>query len=357
MSLFDKWHIADPPPDHEDQAAAAFLRRRSGNWSADDQAANEARLAENPTFADAVLRVERAWRITGDHAAAPELMALRQLALSRACRASARRWLSPGGRLQRRWLGAAAIAAIAIALGMVLQRSPSGYGSATYQTGIGEQRVVELPDNSRIALDVVTCLRVRYSVDARVVELAEGRAQFSVARDPKRPFRVEAGANTILAIGTSFTVEYVDKEIHVALLEGKVAVSIATTPTKPAAAQDTRAPQAPIQARTFELTSGEALWVRPDGQTVVTPCADLEAATAWRQGKIIFRGEPLGEAVRRLNRYSRFQLEIEDARLMEVLVSGVFEAGDTPAFVEAVQLYLPVTADYSQPGVVHLRPR
>jgi transmembrane sensor len=337
MAPSDKRPIVEQAPDLEVQASEAFLRRRSGKWNAEDQADYESRLAEDPLFLDAAERVERAWQATGEHGAAPELMAYREQALARARRASARRWLNPDGRWQRRWRMAAAIAGVALVLGIAVQLSPYGYRPGTYRTGIGEQRVAELADHSRIALDAKTELRVRYSVDARVVELAEGQAQFTVARDPQRPFRVEAGGASIVAIGTSFTVEYVDREMQVALLEGRVAVNVGD------AGQPT------------ELSAGEAMRIGADGQATVIPNADLEAATAWRQGKVIFRGEPLGEAVQRLNRYSRLQLAIDDPRLAGIVVSGVFEAGDTPAFAEAVQSYLPVTADYSEPGVVRLQ--
>src|SRR5260370_8546183 len=81
-----------------------------------------------------------------------------------------------------------------------------------------------MEDHSRIALDTATRLKVRYTDDARIVQLQEGQAQFSVAKDRARPFKVLAGDRTIIAIGTVFTVEYVDRKVHVAMMEGKVAV-------------------------------------------------------------------------------------------------------------------------------------
>jgi ferric-dicitrate binding protein FerR (iron transport regulator) len=52
----------------------------------------------------------------------------------------------------------------------------------------------------------------------------------------------------------------------------------------------------------IELTAGEEARISPDGRATVTPKADIEAATAWRGGKVIFRAERLGDAIRRLNR-------------------------------------------------------
>jgi transmembrane sensor len=59
--------------------------------------------------------------------------------------------------------------------------------------------------------------------------------------------------------------------------------------------------------------------------------------------------------VRRLNRYSSVQIEISDPALASMQVSGVFETGDVQAFIDAVQSYLPVSADTSRSGTIRLR--
>ncbi len=329
-------------PDAVDRAVERFLRRRSEHWADGDHAALVARLQEEPAEAQVLRRVERAWQAVGNYADSPELMVLREQALTRARRANARRWLAPAGPMRRRWAVASLVAIVL--LGVVWQLSPYGMLRGVYRTDIGEQRIVELDDRSTVALDARTRLRVRYSADARSVEITQGQAQFSVAKDPSRPFKVIAGDHTIVALGTVFTVEYVDREVQVAMLEGRVAVFA------PPARERSRSAAMPI-----ELAVGEALRVRQDGRTSVTPHADLAAATAWRKGQVIFHDEPLAEAVRRLNRYSRVQIEVTDPALAQLSISGLFETGDTRAFADALQSYLPVTADYSDPDVIELR--
>jgi len=103
-----------------------------------------------------------------------------------------------------------------------------------------------------------------------------------------------------------------------------------------------------------ELSAGEELEVSQDRRVTVTPKADLEAATAWRNGKVIFRAEPLADAMQRMNRYSRVQLEVVDPALAAEPVSGVFEAGDTQGFIAGVQLALPVVATYRDTNTVRL---
>lgn len=224
----------------------------------------------------------------------------------------------------------------------------SDYGPFTdsYRTGIGEQRVIELEDHSKVTLDAKTKLRVRFSRDARVIEMSEGQAQFSVAKDATRPFKVIAGEHAVVALGTVFTVEYLDNEFSVAMLEGRVAITGVDAPLPRMAAP-----------KPLEISAGEALQVSNAGAVTVIPKADLSAATAWRQGRVIFHDEPLGSAVRRINRYSKVQVQVDDAELAQVSVSGVFEVGDTRAFAQAVQSYLPVSADYSDPNTILLSPK
>jgi transmembrane sensor len=355
MSVRDRSSPVGPSPDEDELAAQAFTRRSLGQWSDEEEFELQLKLEQDPVYADAFRRIERSWGAVGQHATSAELMAMREQAISCARRTSARRWLGDETKRQRIVRVAAAVGAMAIALTAAYQLAPFGYRPGEYKTDIGEQRLVELEDHSRVSLDATTRLRLRYSKDARVVELLHGQAQFSVAKDPARPFKVVAGEHTVIAIGTVFTVEYVDKAISVAMLEGKVAIvpqgdssrSVSIAATAPRSSEGT--------SGIIELEAGEALQVQRSGRATIDRKADLEAATAWQEGKIIFHQEPLSEAVRRINRYSRLQIEVADPALASMQVSGVFEAGNAPAFVAAVQAYLPATADYPSPDLVRLR--
>lgn len=348
------------PRTREDDASDTYFQRLHGQWTPSDQTAFELRLEKDPEYADAYRRVDDSWAALERHAEAPELMAYREEALSFVRRANARRWLKPNLYAQGRWPNfqwktAAAVAGVAVLLATVWQFSPYGYKPGQYRTGIGEQRMVELADHSRIALDAATTIQVRFSSDGRVVQLKEGQAQFMVAHDPTRPFKVQVGDQTVVALGTIFTVEYVDHKVHVAMMEGRVAYvpQQSSIPSPPSGGASNPTPV----SSAIELSAGEELHVARNGHTIVTRKADLEAATAWREGKVIFRTETLSEAARRLNRYSQVQIEIDESVLAAKHINGVFEAGDTQGFITAVQRYWPVKADYSDRGTVRLSPK
>jgi transmembrane sensor len=353
MSPSDPKQPFEYESDAEERAAAEFVRgeNRFDKYSVRD--------SEDPSLGAAREKIERVWKGVGQNSNRPEFLVLREQALSRARRANQRRWSLPWTNSQKSWGIAASIVGISIAAGLALQISPYGYRPGVYQTGIGEQRTIELNDGSHIALDSNTRIRATLTADARTIELTRGQAQFNVVHDPTRPFKVMVDGHTIVDVGTVFTVEYIDQTVQVALIEGKVAVltpeanskDAADMPSMPASKLAATAPS----AHAIELSAGEELRFAQNGTATVTTKADIHAATAWREGKMIFHSEPLAQAVRRLNRYSKVQLQIDGAELASMSVSGIFDAGDSRAFADAVEAYLPVTADYSQIDVIKLK--
>ena len=345
-------------PTLEDDASSAFVQRLHGDWNEEDQRALDSRLRNDPHFADAYRRVAQSWDSLEEHAEAPQLLAHRQAALTIARGIGARSWLGSIQSSPRRWRLAAAIVGAALVGALVWQLSPYGYRPGEYRTGIGEQRIVELSDHSRIVLDAASRIRVRFSDQRRIVELQSGQAQFYVTRNPARPFEVQAAGDTIVDLGTVFTVDLTDHQVSIAILEGQVAV----TPWHPSALPSVTSPlpssittpAAPSGNGVIDLSAGQELQLSRDGQSTLIPHADLDAATAWREGTVIFRNTPLSEAVRRMNRYSSVQLHIEGNRLENEQINGVFQAGDTRGFIEAIQRYLPVAPEYTDGGNVVL---
>jgi len=60
-------------------------------------------------------------------------------------------------------------------------------------------------------------------------------------------------------------------------------------------------------------------------------------ALAWAEHKIVFKHRPLGEVASEFNRYGSASVDIEDADLRALPVSGMFDAGDTDSFVAFLQ--------------------
>jgi transmembrane sensor len=302
-----------------DEAAAGWAARRLGG-GAFDPADFERWLARDPAHGEAYDRAEAAWRLIGEAAGDDDLLVLRREALARA-----RAWRAKPVWRDRRLLAGALVAAIAAPAGGLWWLRGRGEQDELIQTALGEQRTLTLSDGSRVTLDALTVMRVRYTASSRAIDLVAGRAYFEVAKDTSRPLRVRAGPRTVTAVGTAFSVRREPRETTVVLAEGKVAVSDHES------------------AVTLAMLRPGQSMVLVDGMRAGVPLeVDLDRAEAWRKGQVVFEDVGLADAAAEMNHYSTLQIVVADAHLRRLRISGTFHAGDSRAFVEAVQAYFPV---------------
>lgn len=218
----------------------------------------------------------------------------------------------------------------------------------TIATHRAERRVIALDDGSRLVLDADTRLRVRFDPSSREVELLAGQARFDVAHDAARPFRVHAEGQVVTALGTSFAIDRTTSALTVALIKGRVSV-----------AEDPPLWRRPFLGRSKGPTylapgQGVSIAGAASGAGPIIPVT-LERATAWEGGRLVFDNEPLAGAVERVSRYSAAPISVGDSQAAQVRVSGVFDAGDTQAFIEAVTQYFDLEAVESERGALVLQ--
>lgn len=251
-----------------------------------------------------------------------------------------------GARLP--WAAAALAAAIGIlAIGIVWY-----VRSGVVATDVGEQRLVTLEDGTRVFLNTATRVVVHYDEALRRVELESGEALFNVARRSDWPFIVTAGDRQVRALGTSFVVRRDDQQLAVTLVEGKVTVSQAfgggspnvRAAAEPAAASvpalassqtSSKAPAVVSQSRAYTLIPGERLTF-PANDIVRLDRPSLEQAVAWRHGQVVLDDTPLADAVAEMNRYNTRRLVVERPEAAGLRVNGLFQAGDSSSFANAV---------------------
>jgi transmembrane sensor len=325
----------DTAPDRDEQAAYWCLALAEGPLKPADQTAFDRWLAQ-PDNALAFTEAASVWDAVELVSNRPELIHLRSAALEAFRHANRRRWTR---RVSIRWGWVGGIAAsLAVAVGTAtLLYVPT----RIYHTGIGERQVAILEDGSKLSLDADTEVDVRMERGRRELILVRGRAKFNVAKDPLRPFSVTAGDKIVVATGTAFTVEMLDQRVHVLLYEGHVAVLDRDSHTPISRAGSRLGSRASADQM---LMPGNEL-VMPLGATVGTvEAADVPQSLGWETDQLTFDDEPLTSAVARVNRYSKDTLLVGDAGAADVHVNGVFTAGDTEAFVEAVTTLTPLRA-------------
>ncbi len=198
----------------------------------------------------------------------------------------------------------------------------------TYQTAHGEQTVAQLPDGTELHLNTDSVVTVRYTRSERVVEIARGQALFTVAPGDPRRFRVAAGEVQVLAVGTRFDTYRSPDATTVTVIEGSVAV-LAGQPPRP---DLTGFPPAGLR-----VNAGYQVRVDASGVLAQPIPVDVQQTVAWLQQKIAFEQRPLGEVADEFNRYGSIPIEIDDAALRSLPISGVFDAYDIDSFVVFLQ--------------------
>lgn len=267
-------------------------------------------------------------------------------------------------RPRRLWLATAASIAASVGIGTIGWYAL--FSAPTYVTEIGEQRSITLEDGSSVELNSRSRIRVRFTDTERFVDLLEGQALFTVAKNPARPFIVATDDTHVRAVGTQFDVYRKLAGTVVTVVEGRVAVA----PTHPSARRRENLPRtADAQAQesvTRQMVEGAVGQsgagretsphsVKQDGpvvrpgevllaageQLIVTPVAielpkpaNIAVATAWKDKRLVFESTPLREVVEEFNRYNRLQLVIRDPELYDFHISGVFPSTDSSRMVE-----------------------
>jgi transmembrane sensor len=223
-----------------------------------------------------------------------------------------------------------AAAAAAVVTAVVLSWWSMRPESIEYQTRADDQLTATLSDGSTVRLNRSTHVRISLSREYRDVELLEGEALFTVAKDKHRPFRVTSLDSEIRAVGTAFNVVRGEDVTTVTVLEGQVEVAPIASAARTLELDRQRAT---MPSGIVRLVPAQQARVAPGGRLVTTRTVDARAVTAWTQPMLRFSDEPLREVIAHFNRYNTTRLVLEDDELGAVRVSGVFSAADVDSFL------------------------
>ena len=236
---------------------------------------------------------------------------------------------------QRRWAALAAGVLVA-AVGALFWYAHSGFHE--FETATGEQRTFELEDGSVVSLNTHSRVAVRLSAHAREVRLLRGEALFHVAHDPSRPFLVSTDDAVVQAVGTQFDVYRRDDGTVVAVLEGRV--NVTTAAQAPAASGGAAAPAAgpglPRAAAVRSLGASQEAQVSHEGSVSIREVNNVSDTVAWRERRLIFRDQTLGQIVGEFNRYRAHPIRLEGSGVSERVYTGVFDADDADSLLQVL---------------------
>lgn len=238
-----------------------------------------------------------------------------------------------------RWPAALAAACGALLLITTVLVTAWMRSSPVYSTGIGQKRLITLPDGSTIHLNARSRVRVRYTKTQREIDLLRGQALFVDTYEPNRPFIVRSPATVVRAIGTQFDVNLLGAETIVTVIQGQVAVAQKRPAIQPASSLLQPLPYhgAP-ELSTVYLTAGEQLTVTPT-RHLQPVRANVTDAIAWMHHQLIFSSTALRDVAQEFNRYNDRPLVIASPSLETFKIDGVFSSTDPRSLIAFLQQY------------------
>ncbi|TWI00881.1 FecR family protein [Luteimonas cucumeris] len=342
----------------ERTAAAWLAQRDGGHWSDHDQVRLDAWLSASTAHRVAFLRLESAWQQSdrlkalgaglpagtlperGQWTASPFLGSREVMNdTTRAAPASAAPRASPRSTRMGRYFGAAAALALAVS-SAGMWRYLTAVEQTSYQSGLGELRLIPLADGSRATLSSDSRILVSMSRGERRIDLQQGEAFFDVAKDPGRPFVVAAGARRAIAVGTRYAVRRDAANLRVVVTEGTVRLETDTAPDRHPQ------PTTLLPAGSVALATSNGVLVRSGS------VEEAERQLNWRSGFLAFHDTPLSDAAAEFNRYNGRKIVIGDARVAALRVGGNFRWSNVDVFVRLLEQGFPVRAEHEDERIV-----
>ncbi|WP_143307198.1 FecR family protein [Chitinophaga vietnamensis] len=187
------------------------------------------------------------------------------------------------------------------------QQNTNDAGSInTLSTPRGGQFRVKLPDGTLVWLNAASSLKypAAFTGADRTVEL-QGEAYFEVAANAHQPFHVKSKGQDVMVLGTHFNINaYADEPVTATtLLSGKVKVS----------------------GKNFEsvLQPGQQAQCNASGQWQLLNHADLNSATAWKNGYFSFNHADIVTVMRQLARWYDINVQIETKNTQQAFVGEI----------------------------------
>lgn len=259
----------------------------------------------------------------------------------------------PRRRLVRRSLGALGVAA---ALAVLIWSATSFRADrpkdpfppqATHSLRVipGPERLV-LSDGSIAKPRHGSQIEVAFTDTERRVHLFTGELHVSVAKNPLRPFVVDAGGLAVRALGTAFSVRRSTDSIDVLVTEGHVQLEY-------------------LQAGTGDpvlvpVNAGEHARIDttpPLHSPVITSVgtADIDHMLAWQSVRLELEDVPLAAVIAEFNLRNRQQLAIGDPAAGQVRVAGTFRADQVDVFARLLEASFGIRVERPAEGPWMLR--
>jgi len=194
----------------------------------------------------------------------------------------------------------------------------------------GTRSALKLSDGTSVWLNSGSSIKYpdRFVGNKRIVKL-KGEAYFEVQSDLKKPFIVETSSLSVKATGTKFNVSgYTsDDKAEVTLVAGKVEVNLTDNKGN---IKSTKL--IPDQHYSFNKVSG----------TTSITTEDTYKYISWKDGKLIFRNEPLSEVIKKISFVFNVDIELQGISLQDYYYRATFQDESLAEILKLLKMSAPI---------------
>jgi ferric-dicitrate binding protein FerR (iron transport regulator) len=174
----------------------------------------------------------------------------------------------------------------------------------------GRRHVITLSDGTQVQLNSGSRLvfPAQFTGSKRTVYL-KGEGYFEVAKNPDKPFIVETAFINVKVLGTVFNLSaYEDeKTTSTVLLEGKVMIS------------EKNDNQGYTEKK---LVPGQGCFYNSTTFTSEIREVQTDEFTSWKDGVLLLKNKPLGEVIKRVEKYYNKRILVNGENLDKTLING-----------------------------------
>jgi transmembrane sensor len=195
----------------------------------------------------------------------------------------------------------------------------------------GTRTKIELSDGTKVWLNDGTTFRYpeKFTGSNREVYV-DGEAYFEVKSNPKNPFVVNNSMMNTVVTGTHFNLNAysADHYFEATLQEGKINLE--------------------KDNHNIVMKPGEQIQFDAMLEKTVKKNVDPENASAWIDGKLIFKDEKLGTAIKKLARWYNVEIILTEPKLNDYLLTGTIRDEKLDQTLRLVSLAIPVKFEFKK---------
>ena len=235
-------------------------------------------------------------------------------------------------------IAASLMLAVALGLFTALGPQPSDATNGIFVTAIGDIQEHKLVDGSLLKINTDSQVQVDYSDGVRKLRLLRGEAHFQVSHNADWPFEVYAGKRMVKAIGTAFSVQLNSDSVKVLVSEGRVDIAASVEQQRQLQKIGSLgyAQKATFSNREISIDAAQ------DKTALIQEIStlakqELSRKLSWREGYLVFDGDPLSYVVEEINRYLPTTIEIADPAISQRRIGGRFKVGQLEALFDVLE--------------------